>query len=246
MRRWWRGLLLVVGMLWGLSGVAGADTLSITAWANGDSLNATNLNSRMTSLTSWSTTIANDNIKSTAAIIGSKLDLTDGTGRIVQSATLTTDLKMFSSAPTWNAAGVTFTAWLLNVSNSASAAASKLLDLQVDSVSKFSVTKAGSVTAASFAAAGAEQLKVWTYSHTLTEGEKTAESFSHTITAVTLAKVRSISVAWRAVATNITHGLSTAFFYNYRLTDTTTFVFAFVGASVSANDVISFTIVEAI
>ena len=50
---------------------------------------------------------------------------------------------------TWNNAGVTFAAIKLNVTDTASAAASLLVDLQVAATSKFSVTKAGLVTAAS-------------------------------------------------------------------------------------------------
>lgn len=52
---------------------------------------------------------------------------------------------------TWNAAGVTFTAFKVNVTDTASAAASLLMDLQVAGSSKFNVSKAGGVAAASFA-----------------------------------------------------------------------------------------------
>jgi len=47
---------------------------------------------------------------------------------------------------TWNDAGVTFTSLKLNVTDTASASGSLLLDLQVGSSSKFSVSKAGVVT----------------------------------------------------------------------------------------------------
>jgi len=49
-------------------------------------------------------------------------------------------------AYTWNDAGTTFTALYLNITNTASAAASKLVDLQVGGVSKFNVRKDGAVT----------------------------------------------------------------------------------------------------
>lgn len=49
---------------------------------------------------------------------------------------------------TWNDGAVTFSAFLVNITSTASAAASKLLDLQVASVSKFSVDKSGNVAAA--------------------------------------------------------------------------------------------------
>jgi hypothetical protein len=48
---------------------------------------------------------------------------------------------------TWNAIGTTFTAIKMNVTDTASAAASKLIDLQVGAVSRFSVTKGGVVSA---------------------------------------------------------------------------------------------------
>ena len=51
-------------------------------------------------------------------------------------------------APTWNNAGTTFTALKVNVTDTASAGASLLADLQVGGASKFSVDKAGALTAA--------------------------------------------------------------------------------------------------
>lgn len=48
---------------------------------------------------------------------------------------------------TWNAAGTTFTAIKMNVTDTASAAGSALMDLQVGGVSQFKVSKAGAVTA---------------------------------------------------------------------------------------------------
>jgi hypothetical protein len=62
--------------------------------------------------------------------------------------TLTTSLPMLDLAQTWNAGAVTFTAALVNVTDTASASASLLLDLQVASSSVFSVRKSGLVTAA--------------------------------------------------------------------------------------------------
>ena len=56
---------------------------------------------------------------------------------------------------TWNNGAVTFTAWLLNVTNTASAAASKLLDLQVGGSSKFTVKVDGTLpTVAGLTTAG--------------------------------------------------------------------------------------------
>lgn len=54
---------------------------------------------------------------------------------------------IYDMADTWNDAGTTYTGIKLNVTDTASAAASLLMDLQVGGVSKFSVSKAGGVIA---------------------------------------------------------------------------------------------------
>lgn len=56
----------------------------------------------------------------------------------VSIGTITTDINVLDLSATWNDAGVTFTGLKLNVTNTASAAASKLLDLQVGGVTQFS------------------------------------------------------------------------------------------------------------
>lgn len=53
-------------------------------------------------------------------------------------------------AETWNSAATTFTSLKQNITDTASAANSKLVDLQVNNVSKFSVTKSGIVTATEY------------------------------------------------------------------------------------------------
>lgn len=70
-----------------------------------------------------------------------------GTGATVASSTPLMDLSQ-----TWNGAGVTFGALNLNITDTASSAGSKLLDLKVGGSSKFSVDKAGNVSIPSDAA----------------------------------------------------------------------------------------------
>jgi hypothetical protein len=65
-------------------------------------------------------------------------------------ATQTSSFPVLTMTQTWNNAGTTFTGALLNITSTASADASLLLDLQVASASKFNVTKAGQVTADRF------------------------------------------------------------------------------------------------
>ena len=63
--------------------------------------------------------------------------------------TITAALANLTATATWNNAGVTFTAIDLDVTDTASAAASILLNLRVGTVSKFSVNKAGLLTVSS-------------------------------------------------------------------------------------------------
>lgn len=71
-----------------------------------------------------------------------------GSAISVTGGTVTTSAPVFTSDQTWNAGGVTFVAQLLNITDTASAAASLLVDLQVGGVSKFKVDKSGNVTVA--------------------------------------------------------------------------------------------------
>jgi len=59
------------------------------------------------------------------------------------SGAVAADAPLITGTQTWNNALVTFTGYKLNVTDTASAAASKLLDLQVGAESKFSVDKYG-------------------------------------------------------------------------------------------------------
>jgi hypothetical protein len=58
---------------------------------------------------------------------------------------------IFDMVDTWNASGTTFVAIRMNVTDTASAADSLLMDLQVGGVSRFSVTKAGVISAGTLA-----------------------------------------------------------------------------------------------
>lgn len=58
-----------------------------------------------------------------------------------------TTMPIYDLADEWNAAGTTFTAIKMNVTDTASAAGSMLLDLQVGGASQFRVSKGGRITA---------------------------------------------------------------------------------------------------
>jgi hypothetical protein len=61
--------------------------------------------------------------------------------------TVTVSNPVIDATQTWNDGAVTFTGLKLNVTSTASAAASMLIDLQVAGVSQFNVTKGGAITA---------------------------------------------------------------------------------------------------
>lgn len=64
----------------------------------------------------------------------------------IAQGTLTADAQAIDATATWNNAGVTFTGIKYNVTDTASAAASLLMDLQVGGTSQWKVGKAGAVT----------------------------------------------------------------------------------------------------
>lgn len=76
------------------------------------------------------------------------------TAAVIATGTITTSTPAISATQTWNAGGVTFTGWKLNVTDTASASGSMLLDVQAGSVSQFSVRKNGVVVAATRYEAG--------------------------------------------------------------------------------------------
>ncbi len=65
-------------------------------------------------------------------------------------ATVTASAPVLDLSQTWNNSGVTFTGWKLNVTDTASASASLLIDLQVGGVSKSAIRKSGDIAGAAF------------------------------------------------------------------------------------------------
>jgi hypothetical protein len=92
---------------------------------------------------------ASPSVYSTQAVATTLLGSTSLTG-----ATVTTSQPLLDQTQTWNAGGVTFTGWRLNVTNTASAAGSLLMDLQVGGASQFSVNRSGSVTSNNLVSGG--------------------------------------------------------------------------------------------
>lgn len=113
-------------------------------------------NIRFNALTTTATSAASDDYfamdgttNGTRKILANSFALLSGatfTGKITSTlGTLTSSTPALDSTQTWNSGGVTFTALKLNITDTASASASLLADLQVGGVSQFSVTKGGAL-----------------------------------------------------------------------------------------------------
>ena len=90
----------------------------------------------------------------TAAVLGANTftatqTITEAVGSsalVLTGATQTSSFPVLNATQTWNAAGTTFTGMKFNVTDTASAAASLLMDLQVGGASKFAASKGGVIS----------------------------------------------------------------------------------------------------
>jgi hypothetical protein len=99
-------------------------------------------------------TYPNPTIKASVSLTTPNINVATGTTLTLSGGTVAVDTPPLSITQTWNAGAVTFNTILVNITSTASASASKLLDLQVASSSVFNVTKAGALTCASISAGG--------------------------------------------------------------------------------------------
>jgi hypothetical protein len=109
-------------------------------------------------------------------------------------------IPIYALTDTWNAAGTTFTGIGLNVTDSASAAASLLIDLQVGGVSQFRVSKGGRITA--------QTLTMGLGGQTAVAGN-TALGFE-ALNSASLTGANNVGLGWRALVGNTTGGNNTA------------------------------------
>lgn len=110
---------------------------------------ATPSSSNLASAVTDETGTAGNLVFSTAPALTGPVTITEAVGSsdlTLTGATQTTSQPVLNMTQTWNAAGVTFTAAKLNVTSTASATGSLLMDLQVSSVSKGSISKAGKLS----------------------------------------------------------------------------------------------------
>lgn len=98
------------------------------------------------SLPAATTTLAGLAIAQTFTANQTITEQVGGSGLTLTGATQTASNPVINATQTWNNAGVTFTGWKLNVTSTASAAASLLMDLQVGGSSAFKVRKDSLIT----------------------------------------------------------------------------------------------------
>jgi hypothetical protein len=80
---------------------------------------------------------------------------------LLSAGTITTDKHLIDGAVTWNAGGVTFTADKINVTNTASAAASLLWDRQVGGTSQGKLDRSGNLTVTTSVTAPTVNATTW-------------------------------------------------------------------------------------
>jgi hypothetical protein len=108
-------------------------------------------------MTLWNTTTSRLNVHNGSAWTDGFVRLAGDTmtGPLgVAMGTIAGSAPMLNLSQTWNSGAATFTGILANITDTASNAASLLLNLQVGSVTQMSVNKAGTVTAATFRLTG--------------------------------------------------------------------------------------------
>lgn len=126
---------------------------------------------------------------------------------------------------TWNSAGTTFTAVKMNVTDTASAAASLLLDLQVGGTSQFSVSKGGRVTAQTLTIGLGGQTAV---------ADNTAVGFQ-ALNSASLTGTGNVGIGYRAALSITTGTNNTAVGYDTLLFSTATANTAIGAAALRSN-----------
>jgi len=101
------------------------------------------------------------------------------------------------------------------------------------------------VAHASIKLSGAEQLKIWTYTHVVTAGEDAANSLNITITAITKSKVRLMMALCCEAAEGQILAFGPAYVTRIYTSSTTNVVVDF-DIGVIAGNIISLTIIEAV
>jgi hypothetical protein len=123
----------------------------------------------------------------TLAILGSNTftnnqtitEVAGGSGLTITGATQTASNPVLNLTQTWNNSGITFTGIKLNVTNTASATSSLLIDLQVGGTSQLNLTSAGALTTAGSVIAGGTAQLGWSGKTRMTSAASGSLTFSN-------------------------------------------------------------------
>jgi hypothetical protein len=121
---------------------------TLVSFAPGTTIRSADVNSNNTAL--------RDTLNISAVLVDVARTIT--VGHTISLGAITTDVKLLDMSASWQNVTVTFTGLKVNITDTASAAASLLLDLQVGGASKFKVSKAGDVTMAGDVTVNADRL----------------------------------------------------------------------------------------
>lgn len=105
---------------------------------------------------------------------------------VLTQGTATSDTKLIDHSATWDNAGVAFTGWKLNVTNTASVTPSRLVDIQVGGTSRFEL-KLGTGTTPLLDVTAPVNAPVARFVHNITSGSEGALAISSTINNATSA-----------------------------------------------------------
>jgi hypothetical protein len=137
-----------------------------------------------------------------------------GSGLTITGATQTTSQPVLSLSQTWNASGITFTGIKLNVTATASATASLLLDLQRGGVSQLSIDKSGNMTIPNNGAAITVNGAVVFFNFAGGGGPVFSDGAGHTFATMYPSRTSYVStmpLGWTSSSTDSTGGNDTAF-----------------------------------
>lgn len=143
-----------------------ADITGISAFV-ATLLDDANASAFITTLFGGATGTGNAVRASSPTLVSPTLGAASATSLDVATGTITASDPVLDSSQTWNSGAVTFTGIKLNVTDTASATTSTLLDLQVAGTSKFGIKKDGSIQMA-----GGSAVEVWNTAATGSNGSR--------------------------------------------------------------------------
>lgn len=160
---------------------------------------------------------------------------------VLDSGVLTASAPIFNLGQTWNNGAVAFTGLKYNVVDTASAAASLLIDLQVGGASRFNISKTGNLTASSRVIAENGSLAMWSQGLSVGVSQTIAFSTTSTYSSASDAAFSRVSAGVIGVGTgaqgSIAGGLQAATVYSTNIMTDSSFESYNTAAKAKSRDV---------